>query len=352
MPPVHYLCSLTFAVLMARAAVAADLCDVTYKVQPGDTAQSIAAFHYGDDARWSLIYYANQGLMQGQDVVPGSDIYIPCAAQAPSPAPSQDAADAMGAQPAALPANGADMVLLTGGNYAPFADKTWPGRGMATELVKAALENSPSPVTHALEWEDDWSRHLFPLLDERRFDMGFPWLKPDCDAVPDNALCAGFHFSDPLMELPIMLFAKAGSGVMYASDADIAGLRLCRPAGYFTHDLDRPDRQWLRKGMVTLIQPDSPEACFEALMAGEVEAVTLNIFLGASTVVSMGLRGKVQPIETPLSRETLHVIISKKHWRGTTHLYRINAGLAALRESGRYTDLVERHLEIFWDKLK
>jgi polar amino acid transport system substrate-binding protein len=46
------------------------------------------------------------------------------------------------------------------------------------------------------------------------------------------------------------------------------------------------------------------------------------------------------------------VVITKKHWRGTTHLYRFNAGLAALKQSDRYNEIVSRHLNIFWDRLK
>lgn len=316
------------------------LCDVTYKVQPGDTLFSIAAFHYDTADKWTLIYYANQGNLNGQDVAPGSDVFIPC--------------ETVDVEPDATPLRqtGAEMTLLTGGNYAPFTDRTWPGEGLVTELVNAALELSPSPVPYAVTWEEDWSQHLFPLLDGKSYDMGFPWLKPDCLATPDNERCAKFHFSEPLMDVPIMLFTRPDAGFVYESDADIAGKTLCRPAGYSTHDLDRADRQWLSRGMVTLRQPPSPEACFEALMAGTVDAVTVNVFLGASKIVSMGLRGKVVPIDKPLSRETLHVIISKTHWRGTTHLYRINAGLAALRDSGRYNEIVSRHLEIFWERLK
>lgn len=86
-------------------------------------------------------------------------------------------------------------------------------------------------------------------------------------------------------------------------------------------------------------------------MSGEVDAATFNVFLGASKIVAMGLRGQVVPLEMPLSREALHVVISKRHWRGTTHLYRVNAGLEALRASGRYGEIVSRHLEVFWGQL-
>jgi len=100
------------------------------------------------------------------------------------------------------------------------------------------------------------------------------------------------------------------------------------------------------------VQAESPEACFEEVMAGRADAATFNVFLGGTKIVRMGLRGKIVPVEKPLSRETLHVVISKTHWRGTTHLYRLNAGLDALRASGRYNEIVSKHLEIFWGQLK
>lgn len=341
------------------------ICDVTYKVQAGDTLLTVAERHYGDAQRWTLIYYANQSLLSGQNVPPGTDLYIPCAAGIAAPEPEPAPAAPVEAAPAApepepdpVPAAAptaaprAELMLLTGGNYMPFADRAWPEQGLAVELVSAALEASPSPVDFELDWEDDWGRHLFPLLDEKQSDMGFPWVKPDCAATPEAPRCSQFHYSDALMDLPIMLFTQAESDLTYESDADIAGLRLCRPGGLFTHDLDRAGRNWLSEGVIDLMQPATPEACFEALVSGEVDAVSVNVFLGAAKIVSMGLRGRVVPLDTPLSRETLHVVISKTHPRGTTHLYRINAGLAALRDSGQYNEIVSRHLETFWDRLK
>ena len=336
------IAALAALVTLALPGAARALCDVTYRVQPGDTLRGVAAAHYGDEDQWTLIYYANQRKLVGQvqSLAPGTEIEIPCGAEDTRP----DATP--------LVKKGAEMTLLTGSNYAPFTDRTWPGGGLVTELVNAALEMAPSPVPYEIVWEDDWSKHLTPTLSEKRADMGFPWLRPDCATTPDDARCANFHFSDPLLDLPIMLFKRADSDFTYQSDADVLGRRLCRPAGYFTHDLDRADRRWLAEDKVTLVQAESPEACFAALMAGEVDAVTVNVFLGASKVVSMGLRGRVVPLDRPLSREALHVVISKTHWRGTTHLYRVNAGLRRLRESGRYAEIVQRHLAIFWDQLK
>ena len=183
-------------------------------------------------------------------------------------------------------------------------------------------------------------------------DMGFPWLQPDCKKNPDNFRCANFHFSDPMFEMLVLLFIDTSRPLRFREDADIHGKTLCRPAGYFNHDLDRADRQWISKGLITLVLAESPDACFELLMQGKVDGVTLNEFLDWTKVKDLGLKGAVEPLKRPLSIEGLHVIISKKHWRGTTHLYRFNAGLQELQKSKRYDEIVSKHLGIFWSNIE
>ncbi len=338
----RFVSSLVLAVFALLPAVAFAACDVKYTTKTGDTLFSIAQDKYGDQDRWTLIYYSNQEVLRGSvlQVTEGMQLFIPCPP------------DHVQVDPTPLKDDTAEMRLLTGGDYAPFTDQDWPGGGMVTELINAAMESTTNPVSYSITWEDDWSKHLFPMLDSKEFDMGFPWLRPDCEGDPANEICANFHFSDPLMRLLIMLFVNADKPFTFETDADIVGKTLCRPAGYFTHDLDRVGRNWLKKDLITLVQPESPAACFALLQQGKVDAVALNVFLGASKINELGLRGKAIPLERPLSEESLHVVISKRHWRGTTHLYRINAGIAALKDSGRYNEIVTRHLGIFWNSIK
>lgn len=327
---------------VAPAAFAQAQCDTTYEVKAGDTVFSIAETQYGDYEKWTMIVYANLDVIQSGllTVNAGDKLFLPCEAQDKAP----DATP--------LKQSDAEMVLLTGSNYPPFTDKNWPGDGLITELVNAIMEETPDPLPYAIDWEDDWSVHLFPKLDSKAYDMGFPWLKPDCKADPANERCANFHFSDPLFEIQIMPFVQIGKEFAFDTDADMHGKTLCRPKGYFTHDLDANGRNWLKDGLITLVQPDTPDECFTMLAAGEVDVVAENVFLGADKIVALGLRDKVKSLERPISNEGLHVIISKKHWRGTTHLYRINAGLAALKATGRYDEIVGRHLAIFMENLK
>ena len=222
---------------------------------------------------------------------------------------------------------------------------------MITELVNAIMEATPNPVPYRIEWDDDWSQHLFPKLDNIQDDMGFPWLRPDCAANPANERCANFHFSDSLFTMPIQVFVRADAGFEFDEDSDIEGKTFCRPKGYCTHVLDANGRNWQSEEKITRVRQDSPDDCFNALVVGEVDAVPESLFLGEDRLVALGLRSVVVPLERALSTETLHVIISKKHWRGTTHLYRFNAGLAAIKANGRHDEIVNRHLGIYMQNM-
>lgn len=329
--------------LIVGAGAAQAECAPERIVKAEDTIFSIARDELGDAAKWSLIYYTNPQLQNGNglELAEGAILQVPCP-------------DAKRARVDATPLRqeGAEIRLITGSRNPPFTDLDWPGQGMLTELVNAAFEDSPDAVPYSVTWENDWTQHLFPKLDNAEFDMGFPWFKPDCEAEPSNKLCTNFHFSEPVVDLVMLLFARADDPMPFADDADVVGKTLCRPAGHPTYDLDRADRRWISDGKITLRQPETPTACFEMLIAGEVDAVTVNEFLGVQQMFDLGLTKEVVPLTRPLSVEGLHVVISKKHWRGTAHLYRFNAGLAKLKQTDRYTDIVARHLGLFWDQVK
>ena len=329
--------------LVAAGTAPALACIEEYTVAAGDTVFSIAEARLGAAVAWTEIEALNPPLAKGQlDLRVGQALSLPCADEIVARASTVDMAEPP-----------QDMIrLTTGTNYAPFTDLDWPAQGMLTEIVAAALDKTPEALPYSIEWENDWSKHLYPLVDEAQVDMSFPWFRPDCVATPDHERCVDFHFSEPLVDLVILLFARKDAGLTFEDDRDMVGRTLCRPAGYFTHDLDRPDRRWLSQGLITLRQPDTPQECFQLLVDGEVDAVALNEFLGVQTMFDMGLNDDVTPLARPLSEQALHVVISKTHWRGTAHLYRFDAGLRALKQSADYNEIVNRHLAHFWETIE
>ncbi len=249
-------------------------------------------------------------------------------------------------------ASGDGITLVASPDDAPFAGPDWPGRGMATEIIEAALSNAPDPLAFDIVWESDRAAGAARVA-RAQTDMGFAWARPDCDGQQhNNERCQTYHFSDPLAEVVVLLFTRTDRQFDFDENADLHGRVLCRPAGLFTHDLERPDRRWLSRDLITLKQPVRAADCFEMLMDGAVDAVALDEFRGVNELFRGDLTEAVVPLPRPLSEQSLHAVISRSHWRATAHLYRLNAGLAKLRESGRYAGIIERHLGLYWDQIK
>lgn len=320
---------------LGLAGAARAECGGTHVVAEGETVFSVAERYYADHTRWSAIYYANQGRLGGQlfEVAPGTELSIPCLEEA-------------------APGAAAEMVLLTGSDNAPFTDRDWPGQGMITEIVDAALAEMPEPVTYEIRWVAAEAQGLAERLEAGQGDMAFPVARPACEAgAGAAALCRGYLFSEPVIEMPVALFVATERRFDFDGDADLHGKVLCRPEGHFLHDLERPGRQWLTTGQVRVVLEEDRAACFDWLQRGRVDAVAVNQFLGLADIAALGLGDRVEALPRPLSIESLHVVIPRTHWRGTAFLYRFDAGLAALRASGRYDEIVNRHLDLFSEQI-
>lgn len=328
----HFFRQTVLAGLLFGQQVAAE-CDRVHTVATDDTVFTIAEQYYGDHTRWSVIYDGNQSQLGGQlfQLAPGTQLTIPCA-------------NGVGVtQVAPLRQNSrADMILQPGSNFAPYAAVDWIALPMVAEIAEAALALMPAPVTYEVRFGDGAgpvATHEGPVA-----DMTFPWLDPACATRPGAAACAEVHLSDPLVETLVMVFADAEAIFPFDGDADLEGLRLCRPVGHPTQDLERPGRGWLSDGPVEIVRADSTGSCFDLLLDGAVDAVTVEQWIGLKTIADRDLRDRVVPLSRPLSVEGLHIAIPRSHWRGTAFLYRVNAGLEALKATGGYDEIVSRHV--------
>lgn len=349
-------------VLLAPNASAIE-CGQKYTVREGDTLNALARQVYDQSNKWTLIFYANQKQFgNGPILEPGKELNIPCL-RAPAdvtiePAgvnarANTDAPDARAIEVSRLKG---DLQLLTAGDYQPFTDRALPQGGMITEIVDTALatlNREAQGPGYQVSWVNDWSSHLNPLLVSKTFDLGFPWFKPNCEEYeqlddPAKFRCDKFFFSKPVFEILVLFFTLKDSPFKFTADADVTGSRLCRPTGYFTFDLDKKGRNWVKDETVTLIRPQTVEECFQMLSRGEVDAVTLNEFTGRAAMKKLNMSAQIRVIERPVSLLNLHVIIAKTHPRARTYLHYINSSLTYLRESGTYDRIVDKHLSRFW----
>lgn len=341
-------------------------CGTLYRVQRGDTLHSIAVRAYGE-GDYLAIFEANRDILPNVTRIEiGQQLLIPCrdgsgpqsrAAILPGSGEAAPAADAAPAdRPAALSAIPPDreIALLTGPDFAPFVHPALPEGGLTTELIRLALDRAAEGRPYRIVMADDWTAHL-GLLERGEFDIGFPWYRPDCERAaglkPEmRRRCADFAFSEPLFELRMAWYVRAGDPLAEAAEpAALAGRRLCRPASYFTFDLRQAG---LMSAETTLVFPETAEECLVLLEAGVVDAVSLARAVAGSEIARLGLQGKLGEIAALASVETLHAIAPKSSIEGQAFLAALDAGLIELKESGRWYEVIARHLGPFGISLR
>lgn len=333
--------------VVGTPAEAAPKCSEGYSVQAGDTLSKIAQSAYQDPNLWPYIYgYGRNATTIGGD--PGL-IRIGIALDLP-PCPSavQSAATAPIANDRGERTS-ATIEVVTATDYPPFTEQTWENGGMLTEIVDAALGMAGGSPEYSIDWVNDWSAHIDPLLERHKYDMGFPWFKPNCDnpedlSDEDRKRCS-FHFSEPLFDMLIVLFKRSDDTRILANDEALHGMRLCRPAGYFTFDLT--DRGLIPGDTIELDRPKTVGECFNKLIDGEIDFVALNEFTGQSAIKDLDYGDLVTASEQLTDTIGLRLIIHQEHPRADALLEQFDSGLSALRKSGRYDEIVGRHLAIF-----
>lgn len=335
----------------AFAAGPKPVCGQFYTIQPGDTLSDVAlrAYANGD---FQAIYDANSDLLSGQaGLAPGMEIWIPCPRKGPQTrrAALREGLGKPEPAPQAVVEAHRKLSFVTGSDFAPFADESLPAGGMITELVRLAVQAAQPGEPAEIAFVADWSAHAV-LLEKGAYEMAFPWYKPDCSRADrlESGLrirCTKFDFSDPFFEVQMAYYVRAGDPLAGSQGhGALTGRRICRPAGYFTFDLDQQD---LREPAVTRIFPRTAEECFALLDRGGADVVTLARNAGASEISRLGLDGRVTEVAALASTQTLHVVAAKSNPRGPEELALVNAGLARLRESGRWFEVASRQLGAF-----
>ncbi len=362
------------ALAVGATAASAQTCGQEYTIKEGETLGEIAARTYGDPGKWTVIFYANQDRLGNNAslLVPGAALRLPCIgrprAAAPPAAPGPATPSAAGAGRAtASSAQSSGRVIvssmlrriefLTADGYAPYTGRELEAGGMLTQVISSSLDiikdDSKGKLQYGISWVNDWSAHLNPLLISRAFDLGFPWVKPDCA----NALsldqesqfrCQRFFFSEPLYEILTKVFVSSDSPINSLDRGQLQGRSLCRPNGNSMQVLDAGGRNLLRDNVVTLIRPATVDECFRLLEQGTVNGVVMTEMVGLASAASLGMKDRVRAVDEPLALDTLHVVVSKTHPFARTMLYYVNAGLRRLKSSGEFERIVERHLQRFW----
>jgi ABC-type amino acid transport substrate-binding protein len=150
--------------------------------------------------------------------------------------------------------------------------------------------------------------------------------------------CTELVLSDPIYEVVYGFYSLTDSPFFQArSFADLQGARLCRPADWATADLEV---QGLAPPVVTYVQPAAYDACVQLLLDGEVDVMTIEIETAVYYIELAGVTDRIQQNPYLINLNSLHFATHVTNTRGKEYLRLLNRGLAEMRETGEWYDIV------------
>jgi len=292
-----------------------------YFVKVGDTLSKIARREMGTIHAWIQLYRANKHIIKDADkIYVGQRLVIPETSSAILVKPKINNT----------------CKLVTGNNYLPFTDEKLPERGMFTEIVNTIFKNM-GKKTEIEFWA--W-KYGFDATLEGEFDATFPYLK---NAERQRI----YYYSKPAYKMFILPFVLKDSPIKFKNLDDLKGLNVCRPEGYYTHDL----KPLIDIDAINLKRPKELDTCLEMLVKKEVDVVPVNEFSGKGAVHRLKMDDKIKALENHVSIETLHVIFPKNNPDSRMLQYDFDQELTKLENSGKLKEIQSRHLKDFFDNL-
>jgi len=219
--------------------------------------------------------------------------------------------------------------LVTGEDLPPFASPTWPEGGVITEIVVKSLVRSGLTVAPVVFLP--WARGYRDVR-ESRMDATFPYVH-----TPERE--AEMVFSGNIYDSPSMALFAADSGRDYTGPDSVKGLTLCLPIGNAS-----PLQFLIDKGEVSVtMRPAEYEDCLRAVAGHRVDFLTANETILLPIMRDTGRWESIHIGSVPVQVRPTYLIVAKSNPRADLIVARFNAGLAALRESGEYDRIFERH---------
>ena len=304
-------------------------------VERGDNLSQIARAAYGRPSAYQTIFDFNPGKLRDPSSLPvGVELFIPCLDGTATALPTLPTAER----------ERPEIRIVTGSEYPPYVDAGLPEGGFSVEVVERALLYDGSPKDYRIDVIADWAALLTPLLEDGAYDLTFPWFKPDCsqrDKLGEASLwrCDNLIFSETLHEVVITFYVKIDAeGVGSLEEIRDGNRRICRPRGYFTFDLEI-------MGVISLwVAGDSPTDCFERLIAGEVDVVSVNAETADRVITEQAIGWQVRELTLLASVQTLHVVAYRGDENARIVILRVNRGILGLREDGTFREIARRHL--------
>jgi polar amino acid transport system substrate-binding protein len=233
--------------------------------------------------------------------------------------------------------------IVAGDGWFPFTDTRVVGGGVLTRLGLTAFTRGGNDRETRLDWVDDWGSHLEVLLPTQAFDLSIGWDGIDCAKMdmlsPDMVRrCTELVLSDPVYEVVYGIYSLPDNAFAGArSFSDLTGARICRPDGWATADLEV---EGLSPPAVAYVQPGDADGCVEALLKGEADVMSIEVESAVDSMERAEATDKLVQNTALIHIASLHFATHETNDRGREYIKMLNRGLAEMRDTGEWYDIV------------
>ncbi len=329
-------------------ALAQEAC-TTYSVQEGDTLGAIANAAYGT-YDYQQIFNANRDIIAASPsaLAPGTQLILPCLDGRLRPDAELNAITERETRRfeenrTTTGEYAPPIRLVAGDGWFPFTDTRLKDGGVLTRLGLVAFTRGGNDRDTRLHWVDDWGSHLDVLLPSHAFDLSIGWDGIDCsklDLLSADMVrrCTEVVLSDPVYEVVYGLYSLPENpfGEVRSFDG-LVGARLCRPEGWATADLEV---EGLAPPAVTYVQPKDADGCVKALIEGEADVMSIEVESAVDSIERADVVEQVVQNPYLIKIASLHFATHATNKRGLEAVEMLNRGLAEMRETGEWYDIV------------
>jgi polar amino acid transport system substrate-binding protein len=227
------------------------------------------------------------------------------------------------------PAESRDSIRLTNGEWQPYLSKDVPHFGMASHIITEAFALVEIDVEFGFF---PWSRAM-KLATDGTWDGSAVWSESE-ERLQD------FFFSDPVVNSSWVFFHLESNAFDWNEYDDLADLKVGGTVSYYYSDAFEAAEA---AGNIRVIRGRSDEVGLKNLLKGRID-----LFPGELVVTYAQIRDTFAPEEVDMFvhhpkriiDKPLHLLFSRKVSDSTQMRERFNEGLALLKKSGRYDQIL------------
>jgi polar amino acid transport system substrate-binding protein len=229
-------------------------------------------------------------------------------------------------------ASAGSVTLVTGHGAAPFVDPRLPDGGMAAAIVRAAYARVPTTLDDIAFTDGEGGE---AAVQRGAYAGAFPYAKT---AARREAM----YYSDPLYVTTSYPAVNARTSLQIDRMNDLVGLTFCAPDD---HSLPREVEQLEQQGKVFGTRPHELIACVRMLRRQRVDFVPAIAPVFRRTAEdAFGGSSAFRFTDLELQQRAMHVIFPRNRDGSKAALRMFNTGLARVKASGRWAEIVARYL--------